>query len=136
MKEIEKMKQVDIEREIENYHNFLKEREELKEELSVKYGNTVKVLRSIEYTNYYNKNIYYFNVYRKGGSEAIKKDIENHYKKLQAKVEKKIGKILEISETTNGYNYRMKGENGSCEVEVILAGGYNIQRLHTRWIIK
>ena len=65
----------------------------------------------------------------------FKKDIDKHFDTLQAKVEKKIGKILEISHL-GGDDYRFKGELGECKVEVILAGGYNIQRLHTRWIIK
>lgn len=65
---------------------------------------------------------------------TIRKEVKKHFEKLQAKVEKKIGKILEIYHQ-GGDDYHFIGENGNCSVEVILAGGYNIQRLHTRWII-
>lgn len=70
-------------------------------------------------------------------TELAKKEIETHFKQLQNKVEKVIGKIEEIKPYgNNGYNYIFKGTESSCTIEVILAGGYNIQRLHTRWIIK
>lgn len=63
--------------------------------------------------------------------------VEAKYTQLQAKVEKKIGTILEISaDGNNGYDFIFLGTTGSCRVEVIGAGGYNIQRYHTRWIIK
>lgn len=69
--------------------------------------------------------------------ELAKKEIDSHFKQLQNKVEKVIGKIEEIKPYgNNGYNYIFKGTESSCTIEVILAGGYNIQRLHTRWIIK
>ena len=68
----------------------------------------------------------------------LEKMIKDHYDNLQAKVEKKIGKIKYITKTgSNGYNYRMENAKGdSVSVEVIGAGGYNIQRYHTRWVIK
>lgn len=67
--------------------------------------------------------------------EVLKKLIDKHFETLQAKVENKIGEIIKI-ESLGGDNYRFEGSLGYCNVEVILAGGYNIQRLHTRWIIK
>lgn len=67
--------------------------------------------------------------------ERIKKDIDKHFDTLQTKVEKKIGKIVKIRHI-GGDDYGFEGTEGNCKVEVILAGGYNIQRLHTRWIIK
>ena len=67
--------------------------------------------------------------------EVLMKLIDKHFDTLQAKVEKKIGKIVEI-ESLGGWDYMFIGTEGQCKVEVILAGGYNIQRLHTRWIIK
>lgn len=68
--------------------------------------------------------------------ETLKKDINEHFKVLQAKVENKIGEIVEIDPfDASGTNYHFEGAKGSCNVEVILAGGYNIQRLHTRWIV-
>lgn len=67
--------------------------------------------------------------------ELVKKMVDKHFETLQKKVEKKIGEIIKI-ESLGGYDYEFVGKEGTCKVEVILAGGYNIQRLHTRWIIK
>lgn len=68
-------------------------------------------------------------------NDAIK-EIDDHFQKLQQKVENIIGNITMIKPTgENGYDYLFVGTNGRCEVKVILAGGYNIQRLHTRWIV-
>lgn len=75
--------------------------------------------------------------YSKDFESKCIKVINQHFKRLQNKVQDKIGQIQEIYETgNNGYDYYFEGTLGSCNVEVILAGGYNIQRLHTRWIIK
>lgn len=67
--------------------------------------------------------------------ERCMKEIDRHFNELQAKVEKKIGRIIKI-ESFGGDDYAFEGENGNCIVEVVWAGGYNIQRLHTRWIVK
>lgn len=67
--------------------------------------------------------------------ERCKKEIDRHFKELQNKVEKKIGKIIKI-QSLGGDDYAFEGEKDKCVVEVIWAGGYNIQRLHTRWIVK
>lgn len=65
----------------------------------------------------------------------LEKAVDHHFNMLQAKVEKKIGKIIEI-ESLGGSDYKFIGEQDWCYVEVINAGGYNIQCAHTRWIIK
>lgn len=92
-----------------------------------------------EYEEYENKWKYYHQLCSMygyvGAKERVKKDVQAHYKALQNKVEKKIGKIIKI-EKLGGFDYSFEGELGNCTVEVILAGGYNIQRRHTRWIIK
>ena len=46
---------------------------------------------------------------------------------------------LVVTAGNNGYaviNGCIKGENGSCVVESISAGGYNIQRYHIRTLVK
>lgn len=80
---------------------------------------------------------FYENGHKSNWEERFRKAINDHFKKLQAKVEGKIGEIVKIFPLDNsGENYHFEGTKGDCNVEVILAGGYNIQRLHTRWIIK
>lgn len=86
---------------------------------------------TLEYKCYYGQ----YKINEEKAREVLKKLIDKHFETLQAKVEKKIGKIVKIM-GLGGDDYRFEGELGSCNVEVILAGGYNIQRLHTRWIIK
>ena len=140
-KEIEEMKREDIKRGIELIKEASEKYTELMKIIKEKYngskyrriqgwdGKMYSVLVH-EYKEYQNKYRYYHNL----GLQQLEKDTEAHYKTLQNKVEKKIGKIVKIA-PLGGYNYRFIGEEGSCGVEVILAGGYNIQRLHTRWII-
>lgn len=141
MKQIEEMKKIDYEYGLQMIEEAKEKKEELKQIIQDKYNGShfktiigwdKKAYRVLvdEYQEYMDKYKYYLRL----SEEQLKKDIEDHYKTLQAKVEKKIGKIIEV-EHLGGYDYRFKGENGSCGVEVIIAGGYNIQRKHTRWII-
>lgn len=110
----------------------VKAKETIKE-LKTKYGY-VKMCQMGEYQDIptYYRSFQYDS--EKTITEKVTKDVQNHFKALQAKVEKKIGKIINI-ESLGGWDYRFIGELDNCTVEVILAGGYNIQRLHTRWII-
>ena len=59
---------------------------------------------------------------------------------LIARVNKAVGIILEakalyvgVNGELNGY---IKGEDGTCKIETIYAGGYNIQCLHYRVLVK
>lgn len=90
-----------------------------------------------EFLNFtYNNNHFYRDYgYRSDFKDKCVQEIDKHFNTLQAKVEKKIGTILKI-ESLGGDDYLFQGENGNCKVEVIWAGGYNIQRLHTRWVVK
>lgn len=88
------------------------------------------------YFNIKNSNAFFRDYgYNSKFEEMAKKMIDKHFEELQAKVEKKIGRIIKI-ESFGGDDYAFNGEKGDCVVEVIWAGGYNIQRLHTRWIVK
>ena len=123
------------EKEVEMFIKEFNKATELIDELREKYG-----LKYATLERYHNIPTI-FKVYKylndEGRKELAIKETEAHFKKLQAKVENKIGKILQIKATgENGYDYSFIGENGNCKIEVILAGGYNIQRAHTRWIIK
>ena len=72
--------------------------------------------------------------------KAIEKDGEAKEKILIARVNKAVGAIVKAIELEVGYNGELngyiKGENGTCEVETIYAGGYNIQCLHYRVLVK
>lgn len=60
------------------------------------------------------------------------------------RVKEKVGTIssmfgLRVSQNNQGYaiiNGYVEGTEGKCRVESILAGGYNIQRLHVRVLVK
>jgi hypothetical protein len=69
------------------------------------------------------------------GVNEVKSLVDQKFKTLQAKVRKRIGEIIKI-QPLGGNDYYFKEELGNCTIEVIFAGGYNVQRLHTRWIIK
>lgn len=71
--------------------------------------------------------------------QLFKKDLEARYNKLVATVTKKVGKVLSIEVKRNwneGFDGVVTGENGKCQLTTILAGGYNIQRLHYRTLCK
>lgn len=143
MKTIEEMIQKDIDYEMTMFDKALDELEnraaELRKEQGLRDDQMFIIPSNDKYYDIKDKYSYYFNMKALygtiGAREKIKKDIRKHYDLLQAKVEKKIGKIKGL-EYLGGYNYRFEGELGNCMVEVIEAGGYNIQRRHTRWIIK
>ena len=148
MKEIEEMIKQDIENGKATLYKAIEEKGNVREKLEREGkgiyknitgwdGKTYRVLEN-EYQEVLDKYKYYLILLRNygmvGAKERLEKDIREHYKSLQSKVEKKIGKIIKV-EHLGGWDYRFEGENGNCGVEVIIAGGYNIQRRHTRWII-
>lgn len=89
-----------------------------------------------KYFNIKNQNLFFRDYgYSSNFEEIAKNAIDKHFEQLQSKVENKIGRIIKIK-SLGGDDYAFEGEKGNCVVEVIWAGGYNIQRLHTRWIVK
>lgn len=148
MKLIEEMIQEDIKYGLEMLDTAIPEETKIRKEIEekakangiTKYQELWRaVYYSKEYADFENIYGYYLKLLEcypiKIAEKKVEKDIIEHYKILQAKVEKKIGKILKV-EHLGGYDYEFEGENGTCKVEVVMAGGYNIQRRHTRWIVK
>lgn len=133
MKYVEEWKDQEVTKTFEDYKKWLNKLEQLQEDWKNGVKDSFNIMQSHRYSNkYYNTLSYCSNEERV--LNKIRVDVDKHFETLQAKVEKKIGKIIEIAQI-NGNIYGFKGELDSCYVEVILAGGYNIQRLHTRWII-
>lgn len=61
--------------------------------------------------------------------------VDSHFEALRDKVEKNIGTITKIVRTGGPNDYVITGESGdSVSIQVVMAGGYNKQRLHTRWV--
>ena len=111
--------------------NELKERKRNGEINYFQYQEILKTLMAkkiVELIQYYNL---------RGLEEEVEKMVDKHFDALQAKVEKKIGKIITIESLSGtGYDYRFTGKTGNCVIRLVNAGGYNIQIAHTRWIIK
>ena len=69
----------------------------------------------------------------------VRKDAETFCKKLMNRVEKKCGNIVNVDDLhLNGteLNGIVIGDKGIANVYTILAGGYNVQCLHQRVLVK
>lgn len=67
--------------------------------------------------------------------ERARKDAAAHRKSIEQKVHKIIGDVVEILESHDGWY--LNGSNGKrCHMWFIYAGGYNIQCLHVRCLVK
>ena len=67
--------------------------------------------------------------------ERAVKDAAAHSKAIEQKVQKMIGDVVEILETFDGWY--LNGSNGKqCHMWFISAGGYAVQCLHTRCLVK
>ena len=67
--------------------------------------------------------------------ERAVKDAAAHRKSIEQKVHKMIGDVVEILEDLDGWY--LNGSNGKrCHMWFIYAGGYNIQCLHVRCLVK
>lgn len=71
--------------------------------------------------------------------KIIEREATAKEKTLIARVNKEVGlivKALNLKVGLNGeLNGSIKGENGTCKIETIYAGGYNIQCLHYRVLV-
>lgn len=71
--------------------------------------------------------------------KIIEREATAKEKTLIARVNKEVGtiiKALSLNVGVNGeLNGTIKGENGTCKIETIYAGGYNIQCLHYRVLV-
>lgn len=70
----------------------------------------------------------------------LDKEVEKKEKAFIKRIEKKAGTITDAENLTIGkdgnINGKVIGEKATVEVETILAGGYNIQKLHYRILVK
>ena len=66
--------------------------------------------------------------------KIAQKEMEAYKQKIEAKVKKHVGNIIEWE--LGNMEYIVHGDEGRAKVEAIYAGGYNIQRLHVRVIVK
>lgn len=97
---------------------------------------------SEEYPQYIREFAYGYS--QKHREEKIEKLIELESKakeeKLIARVNKAVGTIVKAIDLKVGFNGELngliEGENGICNIETIYAGGYNIQCLHYRVLVK
>lgn len=70
----------------------------------------------------------------------IDREAESKKRKLITSLEKKIGSIVDVKGLRIGHDGSLNGfiigETGKATVETIYAGGYNIQKLHYRTLIR
>lgn len=71
--------------------------------------------------------------------KIIEKEAATKEKTLIARVNKEVGSIIKALSLKVGVNGELNGtikcENGTCKIETIYAGGYNIQCLHYRVLV-
>lgn len=61
--------------------------------------------------------------------------VDSHFEALKDKVEKDIGTITNIRSVGGANDYDITGSSGeTVRIQVVIAGRYNKQRRHTRWM--
>lgn len=106
--------------------------------------DTYKILKTWSITEYYFHNYEskaLFNVINRSSfdvEKTVNKEIDKYIASLIARIEQGYGKILKVTDSnrSNVENVLFECEEGTVYLEKILAGGYNIQRLHNRILIK
>lgn len=106
-------------------------------------GEDIKRAMTNEFGVGYGKYIINFYDTKEKLLERFRKDnhttVENLVLDLQNRIAYKVGEITDYSHLKVGMkalNGTVEGQLGTCRVESILAGGYNIQRLHVRVLVK
>lgn len=115
---------------IYDFYNQWEEREQKQRELAEEYPQYIRELAYGYSPKDRNEKI----------EKLIEREAEAKEEKLIARVNKAVGTIVKAIELEVGYNGELngyiKGENGTCKIETIYAGGYNIQCLHYRVLVK
>lgn len=79
---------------------------------------------------------YFRNMYYMSNAQrlaVITRDVDAHFRKLRASANKRVGQLIDIKNIDGDY-WLLIGVSGTVGIRCIGAGGYNIQRYHTRWV--
>lgn len=91
------------------------------------------------FLNYESKSLYKFlDKYNLDIEKESIREVDRYVQKLLDRIEKNYGKVLNVKDSYRGNveSVEFECEEGNCYLERILAGGYNIQRLHNRILVK
>ena len=102
----------------------------------------MKIIRNYRQNNKVASNIYDYGkqYWNEKLNKMLDKEVENKRKTLIVRIEKKAGKIQDAGCLFIGINGEIngsiKGDKATVQVETIYAGGFNIQCLHYRVLVK
>lgn len=101
-----------------------------------KYDMTLTLLAKLGYSTSDYSQVYQMSRTEEWAEEKAEKDMQRHKKAIEQKVLKICGDtITHVNDSTN--TIFVKGSNDKvAKIYVIYAGGYNIQRLHIRVLVK
>lgn len=96
-------------------------------------------LEEYYFLNYESKSLY--NFLNKNNLDIRKesiKEVEKYIDKLLSRIVTTYGEVINVSDSYRGSiaSVEFECEKGNCYLERILAGGYNIQKLHNRILVK
>lgn len=89
--------------------------------------------------SFYNEYCYYAGKEKEDFLKINKKDAEDLVVDLISRITSKVGEITDLKHIEfngNALNGFVTGERGKCQIETIIAGGYNIQKAHYRVLVK